>query len=256
MDFSTIIGAVVAVVVLVFLVTYEGDPMGFLNMHAGVTIAGGVVAATCIRFPLKEIGTGLKAGLMYSISHRRMHAHEIIAAFDEISSLYKRKGPVALETMSFDDPYLAKAIRMVADGYDKDFIRMSLELDRDLEAHRLETGVKVYKSIGDCAPAFGMVGTLIGMVQMFMNMSDPTKLGPFMAIALLATLYGAVLANFICMPIAEKLEYHLTHDEISESMIIDGTIAVCEAKSPALVREMLQAYMPRKMRSDEAAEAA
>ncbi|MEJ1160247.1 motility protein A [Prosthecomicrobium sp. N25] len=248
MDFGTIGGFALALATLLFLVLYEGDPMGFLNKHAGITILGGVVAATMIRFPLKEIATGLKAGLVYAFAHHRMHARELVVALGEIAEVYRRQGPLGLEAMEVEDEFLAAALRMVADGYDAEFIRMTLERERDLEAHRLEIGVKVYKSIGDGAPAFGMVGTLIGMVQMFMNMSDPSKLGPFMAIALLATLYGAVLANFICLPIAEKLEYYLGHDELSETMIIDGILAIKEGKSPSLVREMLQTYVPKPAR--------
>jgi chemotaxis protein MotA len=96
--------------------------------------------------------------------------------------------------------------------------------------------------VGDCAPAFGMIGTLIGMVQMFANMTDPTKLGPFMATALLATLYGALLANIICLPIADKLHLKLVDEEVNRTLIIDGILMIRESKSPTLVREMLIAY--------------
>jgi chemotaxis protein MotA len=91
-----------------------------------------------------------------------------------------------------------------------------------------------------------MVGTLIGMVQMFANMSDPSKLGPFMAIALLATLYGAVVANLFCLPIADKLQVKLHDEETNMTLIIDGVLMIREAKSPAIVREMLVAYLPSK----------
>ncbi len=100
-------------------------------------------------------------------------------------------------------------MRFIADGYDADFIRDNLERDRDNFLTHLDEGSKIYRAIGDCAPAFGMIGTLIGMVQMFANMSDPSKLGPLMAIALLATLYGALVANLVCLPIADKLHVKL-----------------------------------------------
>jgi chemotaxis protein MotA len=112
-------------------------------------------------------------------------------------------------------------------------------------------GQKIYRAVGDCAPAFGMVGTLIGMVQMFANMTDPSKLGPFMAVALLATFYGAALANLICLPIADKLHLKLVDEETNRTLIIDGVLMIRESKSPALVREMLLAYLPEKHRQDE-----
>ena len=109
----------------------------------------------------------------------------------------------------------------------------------------------MYRAIGDCAPAFGMIGTLIGMVQMFANMTDPSKLGPFMATALLATLYGALVANIFCLPIADKLHLKLVDEEINRTLIIDGILMMRESKSPTLVREMLLAYLPEKHRHAE-----
>ncbi len=95
-------------------------------------------------------------------------------------------------------------------------------------SRHLDEGQKIYRAIGDCAPAFGMIGTLIGMVQMFANMTDPSKLGPFMATALLATLYGAVVANIICLPIADKLHLKLVDEEINRTLIIDGILMIRE----------------------------
>jgi len=97
-----------------------------------------------------------------------------------------------------------------------------------------------------------MIGTLIGMVQMFANMTDPSKLGPFMATALLATLYGALVANLCCLPIADKLHLKLVDEEVNRTLMIDGILMIRDGKSPALVREMLLAYLPEKHRHEEA----
>ncbi len=146
---------------------------------------------------------------------------------------------------------LTKGIRFVADGYDAEFIRDNLERDRDNFLTHLDEGQKIYRAVGDCAPAFGMIGTLVGMVQMFANMTDPSKLGPFMATALLATLYGAVVANLMCLPIADKLHLKLVDEEINRTLIIDGVLMMRDSKSPTLVREMLLAYLPEKHRHEE-----
>ena len=161
-------------------------------------------------------------------------------------------GPVGLEKVTPEDPFLSKGVRFVADGYDADFIRDNLERDRDNFLTHLDEGQKIYRAIGDCAPAFGMIGTLIGMVQMFANMTDPAKLGPFMAVALLATLYGALVANLFCLPIADKLHVKLVEEEVNRTLIIDGILMIRDSKSPTLVREMLLAYLPEKHRHDEA----
>ncbi len=160
-------------------------------------------------------------------------------------------GPIGLEKGEIEDPFLAKGVRFVADGYDGNFIRDNLERDRDNFLTHLDEGQKIYRAVGDCAPAFGMIGTLIGMVQMFANMTDPSKLGPFMAGALLATFYGAALANMFCLPIADKLHLKLVDEEINRTLIIDGILMIREAKSPTLVREMLLAYLPEKHRHTE-----
>jgi chemotaxis protein MotA len=182
---------------------------------------------------------------------RRMTQRELVDEIAGLAEIARKQGPIGLEKVEVEDPFLAKGIRFVADGYDADFIRDNLERDRDNFLTHLDEGQKIYRAVGDCAPAFGMVGTLIGMVQMFANMTDPSKLGPFMATALLATLYGAVLANIICLPIADKLHGKLVDEEINRTLIIDGVLMIRDAKSPTLVREMLIAYLPEKHRSPE-----
>ncbi len=259
MDFATVLGFLIAIGTVGFLALGGGNIEMFISEHGLIVIGGGVLAATFIRFEFKTVLGGLATGAKFAFGHKRMAPRDAIELISEMADLVRKKGPIALETFKVDDEFLAKGVRMIADGYDANFIREVMERERDLMATRLEEGVKVYKAIGDCAPAFGMVGTIMGMVQMFANMTDPSKLGPFMATALLATLYGAVLANFITLPMAEKLELKLHHDETLETLIIDGVLQMRENKSPALIREMLVAYLPHKHRtepdSDDAAAA-
>ena len=133
--------------------------------------------------------------------------------------------------------------------------RDSMELARDQYLTRLQEGRRVFKSLGDAAPAFGMIGTLVGLVQMLANMDDPSAIGPAMAIALLTTLYGAVVANLICLPIADKLAAKEGVEEVNQTLIIDGIMAVRDGKSPALIKEMLVAYMPESQQAKLLSEA-
>ena len=190
--------------------------------------------------------------MRFAFSLRSTGARELVDELAGLAEVARKTGPIGLEKITPEDPFLAKGIRFVADGYDADFIRDNLERDRDNFLTHLDEGQKIYRAIGDCAPAFGMIGTLIGMVQMFANMTDPSKLGPFMAVALLATLYGALVANLFCLPIADKLHVKLVEEEINRTLIIDGILMIRESKSPTLVREMLLAYLPEKHRHDEA----
>jgi chemotaxis protein MotA len=257
MDISTGLGLVFGGIVLVSLILMGGELGMFLDMHAFIVIFGGATAATLIRFPLTSIFHGLPLGMKFAFTMRRWTARELVDEIAGLAEVARKGGPIALEKVEVEDPFLAKGVRYIADGYDADFIRDSLERDRDNFLTHLDEGQKIYRAIGDCAPAFGMVGTLIGMVQMFANMMDASKLGPYMAVALLATFYGAAVANLFCLPIADKLHLKLADEDINRTLIIDGILMIRDAKSPTLVREMLLAYLPEKHRhlevDDEAA---
>lgn len=255
MDISTALGLVAGVIVLCTLILMGGDLRMFVDVHAFIVIFGGAFAATLIRFPLSSMFHGLPLGIKFAFSLRRMTQRELIDEISNLAEIARKQGPIGLEKVETEDSFLAKGVRLVADGYDVDFIRDNLERDRDNFLTHLDEGQKIYRAIGDCAPAFGMIGTLIGMVQMFANMTDPSKLGPYMAVALLATFYGAAVANLFCLPIADKLHGKLVDEEINRTLIIDGVLMIRDSKSPSVVREMLLAYVPEKNR-EEMAEAA
>jgi chemotaxis protein MotA len=256
MDLATGAGLLAGVAVIMTLMLMGGNLGMFYDIHAVIVIFGGSIAATLIRFPFSVMLHGLPMGMKYAFSMRSMNPRVLVEEITKVAEVVRKNGPVALENVQVDDPFLAQGIRYIADGYDKEFIRETMERDRDNFLQRLDEGQKIYRAMGDCAPAWGMVGTIIGMVQMFANMSDPSKLGPAMAIALLATLYGAVTANMVCLPIADKLHVKLEEEEISRTLILDGIMQIRDAKSPMIVREMLLAYLPDHHRAELSEEAA
>jgi chemotaxis protein MotA len=251
MDIMTLVGLLCGVAVITVIMLLGGSLEMFWSEHAVIIIFGGSIAATMIRFPLSAIVHGLPLGAKFAFTMSRLAARDLVDELARIAEIARKQGPVGLEKVETDEPFLAKGIRYVADGYDLEFIRDNLERDRDNFLMHLDEGGKIYRAIGDCAPAFGMVGTLIGMVQMFANMTDPSKLGPFMATALLATLYGALVSNLFCLPIADKLHGKLLDEETNRTLIIDGILMIRDSKSPTLVREMLLAYLPEKHRHEE-----
>src|ERR1700687_3874338 len=252
MDIATSLGLVAGATVVATLMLMGGDLRMFVSDHAVIIIFGGSFSATLIRFPLTAIFHGLPLGAKCAFTMRRTTQRELVDEIAALAEVARKQGPIGLEKVEIEDPFLAKGIRFVADGYDAVFIRDNLERDRDNFLTHLDEGQKIYRAVGDCAPAFGMIGTLIGMVQMLANMTDPSKLGPFMAVALLATFYGPAVANLFCLPIADKLHLKLHDEEINRTLIIDGVLMIREAKSPTLVREMLLAYLPEKNRHPEA----
>jgi chemotaxis protein MotA len=254
-DIATGAGLAFGAVVLCTMILMGGDIGMFLDLHAFIVIFGGATAATLIRFPFSSMIHGFPMGMKYAFSMRRWTPRELVDEIATLAETARKGGPVALEKIDVEDPFLAQGIRFVADGYDAAFIRDNLERDRDIFLAHLDEGQKIYRAIGDCAPAFGMIGTLIGMVQMFANMTDPSKLGPYMAGALLATFYGAAVANLFCLPIADKLQLKLHDEDTNRTLIIDGVLMIRDGKSPTLVREMLLAYLPAHHRHAEEDEA-
>jgi chemotaxis protein MotA len=250
MDIATGLGLVGGAIVVATVILMGGSFGMYFSDHAIIIIFGGSFSATLIRFPLISIFHGIPLGAKFAFTMRRTTQRELVDQIAQLAEVARKGGPVGLEKVEVDDPFLAKGVRFIADGYDTTFIRDNLERDRDNFLTHLDEGQKIYRAIGDCAPAFGMIGTLLGMVQMFANMTDPSKLGPFMATALLATLYGAVVANMWCLPIADKLHLKQADEEINRTLIIDGVLMIRESKSPTLVREMLLAYLPEKHRGE------
>jgi len=250
MDFATILGIIVGIVVVFVAILLGGTIQQFVDIPSILIVVVGGMAATLIRFPLTGIGGAVVTGGKIAFTHKKVDPRETIEKLAELSDIVRKSGPLGLEGAQVDDQQMAKGIQYIADGYEAAFINEAMEKDRDLYLTRLEEGQRVFKSLGDAAPAFGMIGTLVGLVQMLASMDDPAAIGPAMAIALLTTLYGALVANLVCLPIADKLSAKVSVEDLNQTLIIDGIMAVRDNKSPALIREMLIAYLPEKHRAE------
>src|SRR5690606_13882117 len=162
MEITTGMGLVAGAAVIATLILMGGDFRMFYDIHAVIIIGGGSLAATLIRFPLVAIVHGLPLGMKFAFTMRNITQRELVDEIAGLAEIMRKEGPIGLEKAETDDVFLAKGIRFVADGYDAGFIRDNLERDRDNFLTHLDEGQKIYRAIGDCAPAFGMIGTLIG----------------------------------------------------------------------------------------------
>lgn len=255
MDLATIIGIGAGAAVVLIAMMLGGNFGQFVDLPSVLIVIGGGFAATLIRFPLSGIGHALVLGGKAAFTHKEVAPGELVEEIANLGDVVRKNGPLGLENVEVSHPLLQKGAQYVTDGFEPGFIRESLERERDLSLERLTEGQRVFKALGDSAPAFGMIGTLVGLVQLLANMDDPSTIGPAMAIALLTTMYGAILANLICLPIADKLDAKFAVEEVNLSLVIDGVSQVRDNKSPTLIREMLLAYLPEKARA-EMAEAA
>lgn len=256
MDIATLIGMVASLGVVVTAILLGGTLGQFIDIPSVLIVIGGGMSATLIRFTLGGIGGAIVTGGKVAFGGKSSNHREMIEKITELADVARKSGPLGLENVEVDDPVLAKGVQFIADGYEPAFIRESMERERDLYIERLQEGKRFYKQLGDAAPAFGMIGTLVGLVQMLAAMDDPSAIGPAMAVALLTTLYGALVSNVICIPIVDKLDSKLDGEDLNQTLIIDGVMQIRENKSPSLIREMLIAYLPEKARADLVDEAA
>lgn len=250
MDIATIIGIIFGAVVVGGAIFSGGEFMTFMNLPSVLIVIGGSIAATVLRFQMSSILPSLMIGSKVAFKPQKSNPRELIDEVARLADIIRKNGPLGLEGVPIEDEFLSKGVQYIADGYEGEFILDTLERERDLMLQRLEEGKRFYKSLGDSAPAFGMIGTLIGLVQMLSNMDDPSTIGPSMAVALLTTLYGALIANMICMPIADKLDAKFKIQSLNLTLAIDGIMQIRESKSPDIIREMLVAYLPEKQRAE------
>ena len=256
MDIATILGLIAGSVVVGAAILMGGDVGTFVNVPSMFIVIGGGFSVTVIRFPLKNVFQALGLGGKVAFSHKNAEPKVMIDKIAELAMIVRRDGPLALDNLEIEDDFLKKGSQYVADGYDPEFIQELLELERDQYLERLDEAQRIYKSIGDATPAFGMIGTIVGLVQMLSNMEDPSTIGPAMAVALLTTLYGALIANLIALPISDKLSTKGKIVEVAQTLTIDGVMQLSAGKNPNLIREMLVAYLPEKARAEMMADEA
>ena len=250
MDLATIIGLIGAIVIIGAAVVTGGDPSIFINVPSILIVIGGSTFVVLMKFSIKQatkaVGIALKA-FMFKLESPA----ELIEKCYELAQIAKKGGPLALEKVNVENEFLKKGVDMLVDGYDPEVIKDILIKEKRLTSERHEEGIRIFEALKDVAPALGMIGTLIGLVQMLANMSDPKSIGPAMAIALLTTLYGAFIANVIASPIADKLSMRSAEEETNQALMIDAVLSIQNGLNPRVIRDALQNYLPRGERTSE-----
>lgn len=246
MDIGTIIGILSAFILI--LIGMQ-DPSIFVDTSSAVMVIGGTVAATLIANPLPEV-IGLIGIYMKSIKTSASSPNELIEKIVGFAETARREGILALEQAveEADDAFLSSGIRLAVDGTEPDLIMDILETELRYVEERHNAGGEIISRMATTAPAFGMIGTLVGLVIMLKNMDDPAAIGPGMAIALLTTLYGSILANVLLDPVAAKLKTYSKKEILSKQMIIEGIMAIQQGDNPRIVEAKLSVFLPPSMR--------
>lgn len=249
MDLATIVGIISAFGVIIGAIFIGGSAGTFFNVPSLVVVIGGTFASTLMTISLKQFLGSFKVAIK-AFMNKVTAPDQLIEEAVGLADTARKEGILALEGKKISDPFLQTGIRMCIDGHAADVIHKMLSQDINLTVQRQLTGAKMFKAIGDAAPAMGMIGTLIGLVQMLSNMDDPKSIGPAMAVALLTTLYGAIIANAFALPVCEKLKGLSSAERLNKMLILESIAAIQEGTNPRVLRQLLTTYLPEEARDD------
>jgi len=248
MDIATPIGMVIGTLVVLVAIFLGGDFAVYINIPSIFIVIGGTIGSTIIRFTLNTVIGSLKTGLDTAFNMNKTDTKDLIEEALELTNIFRQKGPLGLEGVSVRNTMLQKGVQLIVDGFTEETIAKVMYGERDRRAERLEDGVKVFRAIGDAAPAFGMIGTLIGLVAMLANMDDPAAIGPSMAVALLTTLYGAMIAQIVALPMADKMESKIGVEYLQRTLVVDILLGITKGQNPDMLRDQLEVYLPPHQR--------
>jgi chemotaxis protein MotA len=248
-DVATIIGLAAAFGLVGWSIQVGGNLGGFVNIPAAAIVLGGTFGSLLVHFPMSRL-IGLFGILRKTLVFAQPKPDEVINKMVKYAERARREGMLALEDDSETetDEFLRKGLRLAVDGTDPQLLEKIMLTDVHQIENRHFEGAKILAAGGSFAPAFGMIGTLIGLVNMLSTLSDPAQIGAGMATALVTTFYGAVLANTLFLPLAGKLETRSREEILNKEMVIDGIMAIQSGDSPRIVEEKLKSFLPPVLR--------
>ena len=247
MDLATLIGLVGSFAFIIMAMLVGGDLVMFADTSSVLIVFGGSLFIVLMKYNISQFFGAAKIAAKAFI-FKTDKPDDLIAQIVTMADSARKGGFLALEEMEVENPFLRKGIDLLVDGHDADTVRMILRKDIALTNERHEQGASIFSALGDVAPAMGMIGTLIGLVAMLSNMDDPKSIGPAMAVALLTTLYGSILANMVALPIADKLMLYKNEERLNRLLILDGVLAIQEGQNPRVIDSYLKNYLHEKKR--------
>jgi len=252
MDLATVLGIFAGVLLIGISIAQGGGGGAFVHVPSMLIVFGGTVAATLVNFPLSDV-LGVLHVVQKALFHKAPMPHEAIEQIVGLAEKMRRQGLLALdrELGTIEDGFLRKGIQLAVDGSEPDTIREILSMELSSLEDRHKRGQGIFTAMGTYAPAFGMIGTLIGLVKMLKSLDDPTQIGGGMAVALITTFYGALLANLIFLPIAGKLKTRSQEEILLKEIVLEGVVAMQAGDNPRIVQDKLTRLVPPKYRSED-----
>jgi chemotaxis protein MotA len=252
MGLSVIAGLGIAIGLIVYAIVSGGPIQDFVDIQSIMIVIGGTIGALMVNYPGKEFKLAGKA-LGKVLTYKKPNMNEILKKIIEMSYTSKKNGILALEAVAeeIDNAFLKRGIMLIVDGTPSDATRSILELEIDLSVQQDENEQGFMKTGGKMAPAFGMIGTLIGLIKMLKDLSDVSSVGPNMSVALITTFYGSFIANVVFVPLAGRLKYISDVDVVVKEMIVEGIVSIQMGESPYMIQEKLNKYIKDDEREKE-----
>ena len=249
MDLATLLGILGAFAIVVLAILFGGDtsPLIFLNIPSILIVVLGSLMVVLIKFTFAQCIGAFKVAAK-AFSDKKETSEHLIEQIVDIAKIAKKDGLLAVEDDMITYDFLKQGMQMLVDGQKPEVIKETLSKEIDQTIQRHTWGAKVFSALGDVAPAMGMIGTLIGLVQMLSNMEDPQSIGPAMAVALLTTLYGSMLANMFALPIADKLGLRKVQERYLKTLCMDGILAIEAGYNPRIIEGLLTVYLSPKQK--------
>ena len=248
MDIATLIGLIASFGLMLMAILQGGSLSIFIDVASMLIVFGGTAGVALVNFPLSDVLSAAnvaKKAFLFKEANTNM-----LEQLMEFANKARKEGILSLQSSidTIEDEFLVKALQMAVDGQEPEDLKGMLNTEIDYIQQRHALGVSIFESLGAISPAMGMVGTLIGLVQMLQNMSDPSSIGPAMAVALLTTFYGAVLANVIFLPIAGKLKTRSKSELLQKTIIVEGMGSILSGENPRVMEQKLHAFIAPKLR--------
>ncbi len=247
MDFASFTGFICGIILIASAISSGGDIQNFVNVSGMMIVGGGTLSATFLTFQYRDVMSSFRAA-WFVFTQEKSDPNDTLSTMIKLCDISRRHGIVKLESVKTPEHFLKKACILIADGSNEEIIRDALRTEIDSMKLRHFIVQDVFRKMGLYAPAFGMLGTLIGLVQMLSNIQDPTSIGPAMAVALLTTFYGSFLSTMLFLPIAGKLKARTIMQVINLEIMFEGAISILENNNPIIVYDKLTSFIPERNR--------
>ncbi|ERS86995.1 flagellar motor protein PomA [Marinobacter sp. EVN1] len=250
MDILTLVGLLAGTLIVLLAMLANATVLTFLNLPGLAIVLGGTFAVTLIKFRMPSVLSAFRLAFRAAFTDKLARPAELIREVGVLARVVRKEGILGLENHDTQDEFLKKAINLCVDGHPPELVEEALLQDSQQTAERYEVAERVFRGIGESAPAIGMLGTLVGLVQMLNTLDDPSSIGPAMAIALLTTLYGAFIAQLMALPLADKLQLKAEDDARNQMLIITSIKSIMRGENPRVMTELLSSYVSPEHRTN------